>query len=244
MEKQKDIDITQKKIKEESELAPSKEESSKKVKINIDSITNIPNEYPQDFIKFCNEKNLIPPKLDTGKGKALALMLHNPNNYFTRPETDAIVEKFNINSRDSIQLFNKHAQWGIKCSNEKGKYYVETPYKTTNKPKMRNNFKYDGTEEAKNAEIDNIKAHLMGNYIEIPNRDWQLGHKNPDSEDNSHSNLVLQPPIQAKYRDDYIFIDTFTKMPTPKKLKKMIENKEFPCTEEQLTQYKLLFNSL
>jgi len=109
---------------------------------------------------------------------------------------------------------------------------------------MRKNFKYDGTQESKNAEIDNIKSHLKHNYIEIPNKEWQLGHKNPDIEDNSNNNLVLQPPIQGKYRDNFIFIDTFTKIPTPKKFKQMIENNESPYSKEQLIELKVLLSSL
>ena len=86
---------------------------------------------------------------------------------------------------------------------------------------MRAGFVWNGTEEQKNIEIENIKAHIQGNYCDVPNKDWQLGHKNPDSGDNSSSNLVLQPPIQAKYRDNYVFLNTLTKMPTPKKFEKL-----------------------
>jgi len=72
------------------------ENQPEKVKIDIDSITNIPVQYPQTFITFCDENDLTPPKVDTGNGKALALMLNYPNNYFTRKECDAITLKFNI----------------------------------------------------------------------------------------------------------------------------------------------------
>ena len=220
-------------------------ESQKERKlIKIEDVLTIPSNYPEDFITFCSENELKPPSIESGNGKALALMLAYPNCFLTRKECDAIALKFDIATRDSIQLFNKHEQWGISSSSERGKYYIDYPYKTTTKHKMRKNFKYDGSEESKNAEIDNIKAHLMGNYIEIPYRDWQLGHKNPDSEDNSSRNLVLQPPIQGKYKDDYIFIDTITKLPTPKKLKKLIDNNECPYTKEQLIELKDLLNSL
>ena len=56
-------------------------------------------------------------------------------------------------------------------------------------------------------EIEKIKSKIKSDYIESPNSQWQLGHKNPGSTDNSNVNLVLQPPIQGKYRDNYIFID-------------------------------------
>jgi hypothetical protein len=220
------------------------ETQPEKVKIKIDSITIIPVEYPEEFLKFCRENEIIPPKINTGIGKALSLMLNFPNNYFTRKECDEVKLKFNIKTSDSIQLFNKLEQFGIKCSEKRGRYSIKTPYEVTNKYKMRKGFKYDGTKESKNAEIDNIKFHLMGNYIEIPNEEWQLGHKNPEIEDNTNVNMVLQPPIQGKYRDNFIFIDTFTKIPTPKKLKQMIENTESPYSHKQLIEIRDFLNSL
>ena len=109
---------------------------------------------------------------------------------------------------------------------------------------MRKNFKFDGTKEEKNKEISKIKDNIKSNYIDIPNSEWQLGHKNPDSTDNSNNNMVLQPPIQAKYRDNYIFIDTLTKIPTPKKLKKLIKKKEIQFTNEQISEYISIFQEL
>ena len=242
----KKIKVKKKPEKQKSETQTTElvKKNKTQTKININSITSIPENYPEDFTHFCNENDLTPPKFDTGNGKALALMLNYPNNYFTRKECNAVTLKFNITTNDSIQLFNKHSQWGLLCSEERGKYYIPKPYKITNKHLMRKDFKYDGTKKSKNEEIDNIKAHIGLNYIDIPNDKWQLGHKNPDSKDNTSSNLVLQPPIQAKYRDDYIFLDTFTKMPTPKKFKKLIQNKQCPYTKEQLIEFKVLLNSL
>jgi hypothetical protein len=72
----------------------------------------------------------------------------------------------------------------------------------------------------------------------------QLGHKNPGSIDSSNKNLILQPPIQGKYRDNYIFIDTLTKLPLPNKLETMIEKKEIILTKEQILSYKELFEHL
>jgi hypothetical protein len=56
--------------------------------------------------------------------------------------------------------------------------------------------------------------------------------------------MVLQPPIQGKYRDNYIFIDTLTKIPTPDKLSKMIEKKEIEFTTDQIVKYKEIFDAL
>ena len=92
--------------------------------------------------------------------------------------------------------------------------------------------------------ITKFKIFEKTDYIDIPNHLWQLGHKNPDSIDNSNKNLILQPPIQGKYRDNYIFIDTLTKIPTPKILDKMIHNKEIEFTKYQISKYLDIFTKL
>ena len=212
--------------------------------INIDDITEIPSEYPDEFKEFCLTNGLKPPKISTGNGKALAVMLKYPTCYWERETCDAFVKKFNIVTGDSIQLWNKHNQWGIQTSSgkEKGKYYIVYPYCLSNKHKMRKDFKYDGSEEEKNSEIDKIKSTIKADYIDVPNDLWQLGHKNPGANESTTSNLVLQPPIQGKYKDDYIFIDTLTKFPMPNKLESMIEKKEIEFTRDQLIAYKAILD--
>ena len=215
-----------------------------KQEIDINAVEQIPSEYPPEFISFVQENKLKPPSIKTGNGKALAIMLYNTNYYFTRKSVNDFVVKFGIETKDSIQLFNKHEQWGIKTSTERGKYYITQPYQITNKHKMRKNFKFDGTEQQKNQEIEKIKMTIQADYIQAPNELWQLGHKNPDSTDNTMCNLVLQPPIQAKYRDNYIFIDTLTKVPTPKTFKNLHEKNNLPYTNEQLIELRDYLNSL
>lgn len=173
-------------------------------------------------------------------------MLKYKNCYWNRNICDKFVEKFNITTKDSIQLFNKHNQWDIQTNSgtERGKLYIVYPYCLSNKHKMRKNFKFDGTEEEKNNEIDKIKSTIHTDYVGVPNYLWQLGHKNPGSTDNTKDNLVLQPPIQSKYRDNYIFIDTLTKFPMPNKLEIMIEKKEIEFTTEQIISYKEIFDNL
>lgn len=205
--------------------------------INIDDINELL-PYPGEFIAFCKSNNLKPPNPSTGNGKALSAMLNYNNYYWNRETCDLFVKKFEIETKDSIQLFNKHEQWGIKTSSERGKNYIIYPYQLSNKHKMRKNFKFNGTEKQKNEEIDKIKLSIKNDYIDVPNKEWQLGHKNPESEDNTNTNLVLQPPIQAKYRDKYIFLDTLTKIPTPKTLKQLYENDDSPYTTAQLKELK------
>jgi hypothetical protein len=212
--------------------------------INIDDITELPTEYPEEFKEFCLSNGLKPPNISTGNGKALSVMLSYPACYWNREVCDAFVKKFNIITGDSIQLWNKHSQWGIQTSSgkEKGKYYIVYPYCLSNKHKMRKDFKYHGSEEEKNSEIDKIKSTIKVDYIDAPNESWQLGHKNPGSTNSSASNLVLQPPIQGKYKDDYIFIDSLTKFPMPNKLESMIEKKEIEFTRDQLLAYKAILD--
>ena len=215
-------------------------------RINLEDITELPQEYPQEFLDFCTQHSLMPPKITTGNGRALSSMLSNPSRYWDRETCDAFVTKFDIKTRDSIQLFNKHSQWGIATNSgkERGKLFIIYPYQLSNKHKMRKDFRFNSTEAEKNAEIDRIKSTIQADYIDPPYEKWQLGHKNPGSIDNSDENLVLQPPIQGKYRDDYLFFDTLTKMPLPQKLKKMLENKEVELTDQQIEEYLALFQGL
>ena len=214
--------------------------------INVDNIDEIPTKYDDEFLHFCKENELKPPNILSGNGKALSVMLEYKYNYWNRDTCDKFVNKFNIQTKDSIQLFNKHNQWGIKTNSgiEKGKLYIIYPYQISNKHIMRKNFKFDGTIQQKYDEIKKIKSTIQNDYIDQPNEKWQLGHKNPNLTDNSVNNLVLQPPIQSKYRDDYIFIDTLTKIPTPKKLESMINNSEILFSKEQIINYINVFNKL
>ena len=215
-------------------------------RINVDDITEIPDSYPDEFIEFCKKHNLKPPSIKSSNGKALSIMLAHPNKYFDRDSCDQITAKLKIPTRDSIQNFNKNSQWGIATNSgtERGRLYIKYPYELSNKHRMRKNFKFDGTEEEKRAEIDRIKSTIRADYIDPPYESWQLGHRNPCYTGDNGANLVLQPPIQGKYRDDYLFFDTLTKMPLPQKLKKMLETGEVSLTEEQVAGYLAVFEGL
>ena len=215
--------------------------------IDIDTIHELPTEYPEEFNKFCKENDIKIPKINCATGIAWSVMLKYRYCYFNRDTGTELVKKFNIKTSDIIQQFNKANQNGIKTSSDmhdKGKNYIVYPYALSNKHKMRKDFKFDGTEEEKNTEIDKIKSTIKADYIDVPNNLWQLGHKNTDTTDNSNDNLVLQPPIQGKYRDNYIFIDTLTKMPVPNKLKTMIKKNEIEITQEQIADYLAIFTEL
>lgn len=214
--------------------------------ISVSDIQDLPLEYPLEFVNFCHQNQLRPPHITTGNGRALSVMLKYKHHYWTRETCNQFVTKFKINTNDSIQLFNKHSQWGIQTNSglERGKLYILYPYRLSNKHNMRKRFRFDGTSAQKNEEIEHIKTTINNDYLEVPNYLWQLGHKNPGSHDNSSNNLVLQPPIQGKYRDNYIFIDTITKFPTPRKLNYMIKNHEIDFTPEQIQSYLDIFSNL
>lgn len=213
------------------------------IKANINKIKTI-DDYPFKFKEFCSVNDLHPPSLKSKNGKALSAMLKSPQYYWDRDSCDKFVNKFNIETKDSIQLFNKHEQWGIRTSDEIGKNYILYPYQLSNKHKMRFNFNYDGTNEQKILEINKIKSTIRNDYLNSPNDKWQLGHKNPETCNNTHTNLVLQPPIQAKYKDKFIFLDTLTKIPTPKTLAKMYKGGKCPYTRNQLLQMKTWLNRI
>lgn len=209
--------------------------------IDINKIKHIPTSYPTDFNIFCDINKLYPPNINSKSGIALSVMLNNKYYYWNRYTCNLFVKKFKIKTDDSIQLFNKHSQWGIQTNSgiEKGKLYIIYPYQLSNKHNIRNNINIIN----KCVEIEKIKSTIINDYIEVCNSLWQCGHKNPCL-DLSNDNLVLQPPIQGKYRDNYIFIDTITKIPMPNKLETIIENKEIQFTKEQLINYKNVFDKL
>jgi len=212
--------------------------------IDIEKIAELPTKYPENFIAYCKENGLKPFGIKSNNGKALATMLAYPHTYWNRKTCDQFVKKFNIPTTDSIQLFNKHSQWGILTNSgfEKARLYIQFPYRLSNKHKMRKDFKFNGSEEEKNIQINKIKETIRTDYVDVPNEQWQLGHRNPNSTDNSEENLILQPPIQGKYRDDYLFFDTLTKMPLPNKLDILLKSKELQLTDEQLDRYIQVLN--
>lgn len=214
---------------------------------DIESIVELPHDYPNEFKLFCSDNGIKPPNLNSSTGKAWCLMATYKYYYFNRDVCEKIAKKFNIKSKDIIQQFNKVSQKGIKSNSDlhdKGKSYIIYPYELSNKHKMRKNFKFSGSEEEKNREIDKIKSTIKTDYITVPNNLWHLGHKNPSNTGDSTNNLILQPPIQSKYRDDYIFIDTLTKFPCPHKFIYFLKNGSIILTKKQIREYNLLFNEL
>ena len=186
--------------------------------IDVCSIVEPYIDYPKEFWIFSRKHQLNPPRVNSASGQGLALLLHHPQGYATREVLTHFFRQIGIKTRDPIQAVNKTEQWGLKRGKAKGIYFIPAPYQVGHKHKMRYNFQFQGSAEEKENAINAIKEDIRCDYLEVSNDKWQLGHRNPDKPDSSSRNLVLQPPIQAKYRDDYVFIDTLTKMPMPKKL--------------------------
>lgn len=84
--------------------------------IDISIINELPEEYPNEFILFCENNNINIPNIKSKRGIALSLMLKYKNKYWNRDTCNLITEKFNIKTKDSIQLFNKQSQIGIKTN--------------------------------------------------------------------------------------------------------------------------------
>lgn len=194
--------------------------------------------YSPELTTWMKEQD-IKININTGRGQAIAIMDNFKGNYFTRKECERFFSNINRSSADAIQCFNKIDQWGIKRMSGlgRGKYAIKYPYERSFKKDMRKDFKFDGTEEEKNKQINLIKQNIKQDYVDVPNEKWELGHKNPGNGNSSSENLVLQPPIQGKYRDNYIFIDTLTKFPTPKKLGLLLKNKKIQLSRKQKEDY-------
>lgn len=62
-------------------------------------------------------------------------------------------------------------------------------------------------------EIHKIKE-ICDTIICVPIEQWQIGHliANPPKDANDSDNLYYQPPIQSRYRDNYIFNREFKKI--------------------------------
>ena len=62
--------------------------------IDIDSISTLYTNYPDNFVNWCQSNKVNPPQINTANGFALACMLHNSKCYFKSEECDKIMEKF------------------------------------------------------------------------------------------------------------------------------------------------------
>jgi hypothetical protein len=181
-------------------------------------------EYDPEFMAFCEDNNITVPKLGSLKGQVIALVTHrnNRNKYVNRDILEAFLSHIEMKSGDCIQLVNKTEQWGLKSESTKheGKQHYRVPYPfeyIALHVKKRSKLVISGSKEDK---VDYIKDWIKTNYIDVPFEKWEIGHKDPNSEDNSEANLVYQPPIQGRFRDRFKFDEYgLIRYPTVKELK-------------------------
>lgn len=180
--------------------------------INIQDYTTKFDTYPADLIAFSQEHNFKLLRITTKKGQALALMAQpevRGQKHLTPSETDQFFKNIQMETRDSIQQFNK--PFGLKRMKlPLGHYCLEYPFvlDTTDLDK-RKGAAISGDKDTK---VNAVKDWWRKNLIDVPNSDWQIGHLDPTIDDASEKNLAFQPPIQGKYRDRFKFDKKFLKM--------------------------------
>jgi len=169
-------------------------------RINITEYTTAFTEYPKDFRVFCTENN-YNPEISTLGGQALALMAQPENRgqrYLIREDTDKFFSQIGFTTGDSIQPFNKTQ---VKRLPGKGKYCLQYPFILNNIDiKKRDGAVISGNRDE---QINIVKQWWRENLVDVPNKDWQIGHLDPTIPDASEKNLAFQPPLQARYRNKY-----------------------------------------
>jgi hypothetical protein len=175
--------------------------------------------YEQDFIIFCEDNAITTPNINTLKGQVIALLTkkENRNKYIDREKLDSFLKSINMFSADSIQIVNKTDQWGLKHQTVDRKWYnIPYPFEFIDIHIKKRKISFQVLD--RDSKIDFIKEYIKFNYLDVPNYKWEIGHKDPNKP-TSDDNLVLQPPIQGKFRDRFKFDDIgLIKYPTPQEL--------------------------
>ena len=192
-------------------------------RINIDTYTKKFEIYPSDLVEFAKEHKLSLLPLTSMRGQAIALMSQpevRGQKYLIRDDADKFFKNICMETKDSIQQFNKAT--GFKTLGMKGKYCLQYPFEsdTTDLDKRKGACISGDRDTAINA----IKKLWMDNLVNVPNDKWHKGHLDPTIPDASEKNLAWQPPWQAKFRDRFKWCPFFQRMwPTGKEL---IPNRE------------------
>lgn len=215
-------------------------------------------EYPEELLEFAKSVDLRLPRVTTVGGQALAFLARPENRggkrFITPNETVEFFKNLDLETRDSIQPFNKVCGCRLKLIDTKpGLYSLEYPFVLklndinkridVDKNVLENGSKQDQVAEVKRYWTQKMatqedeckilldylrmkwskKVHdlLIGKLSEIkwvythilsaPADVWQIGHLDA-SKGNESTNLYYQPPIQARYRDNYIFNRLFEKI--------------------------------
>jgi hypothetical protein len=193
--------------------------------IDIDKYKTPFTDYPEDLKRFAEENKLQLPAITSLRGQGLALLAQpgvRGEQYLGRTEADKFFKNIGMESKDSIQGFNKATGLKNKKVN-RGMYCLDFPFICdTVDIEKRKGASISGD---KNSQIDFIKSWWKKNLIDIPYEDWQIGHLDPTKPDASEENLAFQPPIQAKYRNRFKWDSLFHKMwPTASELVPKIDS--------------------
>lgn len=181
--------------------------------------------YPAELQKFCDDNKVKLPGIDSFAGQAYALMAQpevRAQKYLGRDETAAFFTQIVMNTKDSIQPFNK-AKGLKRLDVGRGNYCLAYPFETDMTDINKRKGALIGGD--RDSSIDAIKAWWKKNLVDVPNSKWQTGHLDPDIDDSSEKNLAWQPPLQAKYRNRFKWDAWFHQMwPTGKELSKKMDN--------------------
>ena len=187
--------------------------------LDISKYTTKFTEYPVDFKDECKKNNVKLPGIDSLAGQAYALMAQpeiRGTKHLGRNEADKFFEQIGMETKDSIQPFNKTSQKGLVRLDLPNGYCLAYPFQfdmtTVNK---RTDTVISGDRDA---QINAVKDWYRKNLLDIPNDKWQEGHLDPTIGDASENNLAYQPPIQKVYKNKFKWDKIFFKMwPTAEK---------------------------
>jgi len=179
--------------------------------INITDYTQKFNQFHSDLVEFATTNNIKLPAITSLKGQALALLTQPENRgtkYVSRNEATIFFKALGMDTDDSIQPFNKG--FGLKETKCKGKTCIVYPYECDKTDiDKRVNATITGDRDEK---INRVKDFWRKILVDVPNKDWQVGHLDPTIPDASETNLAFQPPIQGKYRNRFKWDELFMKM--------------------------------
>jgi len=179
--------------------------------IDIDLYTEKFESYPPDVEEFAREHGIRMLPLTSKMGQALCLMSQpevRGQKHIKRDEAYKFFKNIGINAPDSIQQFNKVT--GFKRIEKRGHYCLKYPFEHDIIDIQKR--KGASIKGDRNAPINTIKDWFKKYIVDVPNKDWQVGHLDPTIGDASEKNLAFQPPIQAKYRNRFKFDSSFMKM--------------------------------
>lgn len=165
-------------------------------------------QYSKELMEWSEKHKCKLPRISSVRGQILALITDDKHAdmVFTREMLNAYLKKIDKDSKDVIQHVNKTDQWGLlHKTHSKKYYYIPRPFVFIDiHIKKRHDFGSSMVQDKKNSMIQRTKNYLLTFYINVPNEKWDMGHVDPNG-NNSHTNMIMQPPIQRAYRDRFKF---------------------------------------